>query len=794
MSPLVLLLSDVMRRLLGLPASAARQVDRAELHFAGGWPIPAALLLLAGGLLWFGWLYWRDGRRPSWWVKTPLLLLRLLALAALAAVLVQPSLRLRHSEQVRSIVILLADRSLSMGFRDSRLPEALAARLRDLAGGDPRALTRAELAERALANPRYPLIQELAKRCAVRVYRFATTAEPDPVPSDRESLARHRLSLEPDPRGGHSTQIGTALRRALDDCAGQRVAGILLVTDGGSNLGDDPVALAEQARRAGIRVSAAAFGDPTPTRDLAVTEVLADAVVRKDSVVQVYAGVSHRGYAGRSVAVTLRRGGAVLSTQTVRLGTAPKATVTFTYTPRQEGQFAHSVTVQALPGESEARNNRRSFLQRVVGKKLRILYVEGEPRWEYRYLKNAILRDRQIRFSCLLASSRARTGGEGNVPIHRFPSDEKSLFEYDILILGDVPRSYFSDAQVRAIRRFVEDRGGSLVLIAGEKHMPYAYRGSSLEAVLPVVLAPAPEHVRTDEGFRWEPTEAGRLDPLLRLADSQSQNARIWRELPVMYWQMGVERAKPGATVLAVNPRRSNAYGKRVVAAVQSFGAGRCYVSLVDSTWLWRWRVGDKHFYRYWGQVIRTLAPQEPPGGNRFVQVNADRSEYLLGDRVGLHARVLDAFYRPLRAKELAATLRSDTGHSVPLRLAAVPGSPGLFSAELVAERVGRFTVSVASPENPGARASASFLVQSVALESQQPEMNEALLRRIVKAGGGSLYAPDELRRWAESLRAEDLVVRSETEITLWDSPLLLVLFALPLALEWIIRKRTGLL
>jgi hypothetical protein len=278
------------------------------------------------------------------------------------------------------------------------------------------------------------------------------------------------------------------------------------------------------------------------------------------------------------------------------------------------------------------------------------------------------------------------------------------------------------------------------------------------------------------------------------LGESTADNARIWRELPGMNWHAGVERAKPGATVLAVNPQISNANGKRIVVAIQTFGAGRCLFSTVDSTWRWRWRVGDRYFYRYWGHIVRTLTPQETPGGNRFAQINSDRGEYQLGERISFHARLLDAFYHPVKAKQVTASMHGETGAPTSVTLTAIPGTPGLYAGEQLAERLGKFEVSVESPAGPGAKATASLLVQTTDLEKQQPELNEPLLKKIAATTGGAYYHPEEIRRWLDSLKANDLTVRSETEIELWDAPIFLLAFIVPLCLEWLIRKRTGLL
>jgi hypothetical protein len=261
-----------------------------------------------------------------------------------------------------------------------------------------------------------------------------------------------------------------------------------------------------------------------------------------------------------------------------------------------------------------------------------------------------------------------------------------------------------------------------------------------------------------------------------------------------MNWHAGVERAKPGTTVLAVNPLRTNAYGKRILVAIQSFGAGKCFFTTVDSTWKWRWKVGDRYFYRYWGHVVRTLTPQETPGGNRFAQINSDRGEYQLGERVSFHARLLDPFYHPIKAKQVIASLKGETGAAVPVTLTAIPGTPGLYAGEILAERLGKFEVTVESPAGPGFKATATFLVQTSDLERQQPELNEALLKKIAVITGGQYYAPENIRKWLDTLKANDLTVRSESEIELWDAPIFLIAFIVPLTLEWLIRKRTGLL
>lgn len=796
------------QRLLGLKPDPTKKIEQTHLTFAAGWPVWGVLLLLALAALWFTFQYWRDGTRPTWWLKGPMMVLRVLALLSLMLMLAQPVLRLSQVDKVRPNVVVLVDNSQSMGFTDPKLPAGRAQQEAAATGTAANAvggLTRLERANRLLN--RANLLTELAKRYTVHLYNFASTPHTVSLPSDAQKRAAYQFALTPDTLAGDSTQMGVALRRPLEDLAGQPVAGALIVSDGGSNLGEDPLAVAETARQARMPVSTLGLGDPTKTKDISLFSVLADDVVRSNNAVTVYASLSQRGYAGRTIAVTLQRGKEVIGRETVRFGPDDqKQEVRFNYVPTQAGRFYYTVSAAIQPGEITTANNKRSFVQTVISKKLKVLYVEGEPRYEYRYLRSAILRDTSLEFGVLLLSnSEPNESVAGNLSVREFPKDEKTLFEYDIIVLGDVPRSYFSEAQLEALRRFVEDRGASLLVIAGEQHMPHEYAGTPLEAVLPVVINPSPDPILTEEPFQWHLTPEGRRSPITQLEDSSTDSDRVWANLPGMFWAAGVPRAKPGATILATHPTRRNADGPFVLVATQPFGAGKCFISLVDSTYLWRRRVGDRYFYRYWGQVFRTLTPKELPGNSRFVQLNADRSNYRLGEKVALSARLLNAYYRPIKANGATAIVKSETGQTQAVSLQATPGSPGLFTAQFQPDRVGRYEVSLTSPANPQAKASAAFVMESLALERQKPELDETLLKKVASAGGGKYYQPEEVGQWVKSLSNNPLTVRTEQEIELWDVPLsnapilrnipmLLFFFIAFLSTEWLIRKRKGLL
>jgi hypothetical protein len=217
------------------------------------------------------------------------------------------------------------------------------------------------------------------------------------------------------------------------------------------------------------------------------------------------------------------------------------------------------------------------------------------------------------------------------------------------------------------------------------------------------------------------------------------------------------------------------------------------FLSLTDSTWRWRYRLGDTYFYRYWGQVLRTMTPHELPGENRLVRVTVDREKYNAGERVVLRARALTPTFHPLRATALSATLTRDDGTRTEVRLGPLPGRPGVYTAEWTPSRPGRYRVSLRGPSG-GPAAEAEFAVEDASPERRDPEMNRDLLQRVARAGGGAYLELADLNRLPERIpdRSERRVTRAERP--LWDAPLPLALFSLLLVGEWLLRKRSGLL
>lgn len=797
------------------------------LIWLGRWTAAAAVFLVLVAV-WTFYCYVREGR-PSMVARAAFTLLRVAAAAALLALLFEPTLRTERVERSRSIVAVLVDCSDSMALRDRWTDPGQRRAIARWAGvSDPAAFARLEWVRRALgvghsgvqgAPPRRggPRRSGAERKAAEHMSaagwlrRLGQTHEVRFYAFGGDRRATNLAGLRATPRvAGDATRLGDAVATTLDEYTGQPLAGIVLLSDGGSNMGQDPVTAGARAAERRVPIFTVGIGDPVPPRDLSVASLLVDDVVRKGDEVTVDVGLKQSGLAGRTTRVILRQDGRELGAQTVQLASAGRQELEFRYRPDQAGAHVLEVSALPLPDEVSRVNNARGARVRVVEKRLKVLYLEGSPRWEYRYLKNAILRDPGIRFACLLMDSEPSGGGEGNVKIVGFPSGRKQLFDYDIVILGDVARSNFSDAQLHLLRAFVEERGGSLVVIAGEAHMPWEYRGSPLEALLPAIVPAGRQDHSVEEPFVLKLTEAGRRQPMLQLEPDPAANARRWESLPGSYWCGTVGHVKPGATVLletgdgsrvtndggTLTARHSSSVIREAsfpLVLIQPVGEGMTLLSLLDSTWRWRFRLGDTYFYRYWGQVLRTMTPHELPGDNRLVKLTVDRESYRPGERVVLRARVLTPTFHPVRVTALTAGVTRDDGTRTAVRLSSLAGSPGVYTGEWTPPRSGKYRIALQAPTG-GAPAEATFAVEGTSLEQQDPEMNRDLLQRVARASGGAYLELGELDRLPRRIpdRSERHVTR--TERPLWDAPLPLAVFSVLLVGEWVLRKRSGLL
>jgi hypothetical protein len=714
-------------------------------------------------------------------------------------------------ELVPSRLLVLVDTSESMALEDPYTDPSHARTTAEQLGlttadGQPdvdalRKTSRFDLAGRTLEK----LLPQLAEGREVAAYSFSGTVESVPT----AELAKLRPA-------GASTGIGDALYNTLAAHRGQPLAGVLLVTDGQSNSGDDPLAAAQNAGRDGVPIVALAAGTQQGPRNVRLVDIEASPAVFVRDAAELAAIVESRGLAGANAVVRLEQrapDGAWNETdrRDVTLGEdSVLQRVTFQFTPEQVGQLDYRVRVTDAGPELTDSDNLATQSIKVIRQKIRVLLVAGDPAPEVQFLRNALLRDKGLEFASWLQS--AGTGYEhpGSKPVQRLPSTQEELDYYDVLLLFDPDAARLPPNWPEMMTRFVGNAGGGLIYVAGELHAAELFAGaaeggsadSSWLKLLPVVRDPglyqsqAEVQLSSREAWTLELTSAGSEDPIFQFSPDPAKNREILASLPGMYWHFPVTRAKPAATVLAQHgdPRMRNNFGRHVLLATHFYGPGRTVFVGFDSTYRWRY-LDEAYFDGFWARLIDRVGRNKVLGGRFPFTLAADKASYRAGDTVSLRAEYVNSGDVPPGLTALAGEL--EVGDKPPIALPLEPAGdePGVFKASLTASEPGLHTLRVAAgtevdPEGGPRAATLEFRVEPPRRELDRPTLNRALLDGMARASGGKVFTLAEANDLPTEFRIKHVERVLEYRQELWDAPILFGSVMLLLTLEWLLRKR----
>jgi len=770
------------------------------LDIPEAWIVVLVVLPLCALVAWLA--YRSEDLAPG--PRAMLVVLRFLALVLLAAVLARPVFVERREEVRPAEVVVLFDDSASMSRKDAyAADEGTREALNDLTGRQPADVQRVEIARKAYADVLAPL---LAKGGYVpRVLRFAESVEPLPT---LENLAAR----------GRATHLGDALQSALAMHRGRHVTDVVILSDGRSTGGISPLEAARSAAAAGIPVHTVVVGDARPEKNLIVELAEAPTSVLEGDEIAIAVRVVGRGLeTGAKVRVILEelaRGDG---------GGAPRPLVEEDVSADDSGARVVLVAPpEALePGGTERRfrvrvpprndeslrdDNQIEVSVHVAPEKVRVLYVEGYPRWEYRYLKNLLLRaDENLEVQCYLLSAtpdflQEATRSLG--PLQEVPTSRKDLLErYDVVILGDVNPYEISPDPARceeflaSLREFVE-RGGGLIVQAGENDAPRAFAGTSLEELLPVVLESSGASnalADTTREFRPRLEDAALPHEIVRLAPDPTVNRALWEDeggLRGFYWFHPIARAKPGAQVLLRHPDAENRHGRIPLLVAGYFPAGRTLYLGVDATWSWRYRFGDRYHERFWRNAIRWVALGRLKSGDRRVQLDAEQSSFDLDERIALEARVLDEDFRPSEKPAVEARLQDPDGTVKPFTLVRVTDRPGLYRASFDVERPGVYSAWIESESRRVA--STEFEVVLPSREIADPTPDPESMTALASLTRGRAVHVARIRDLAQEFPGgEEHREPISAELRdAWDRFGTLFLALAILAVEWVLRKR----
>jgi uncharacterized membrane protein len=423
-----------------------------------------------------------------------------------------------------------------------------------------------------------------------------------------------------------------------------------------------------------------------------------------------------------------------------------------------------------------------------------VLVIDSYPRWEYRYLRNALERDPGVEVNTLLYQPDLGKVGAGRGYLSTFPKDEE-LSKYDVVFVGDVgvDPAQLSLEQCESLQKLVRDQAAGLVFMPGCRGYEASLQQTALADLIPVVWDDAqPRGYGTSSPGSFNLTEAGEHSLLTKLEDTDDASMQVWKNLPGFQWYAPALRAKAGTEVLATHSTESNRFGRIPLLVTKTYSSGKILFMGTDGAWRWRKGVEDRYHYRFWGQVVRWMAYQRnmSKGDNMRLFYSPDRPR--AGAVLTLNANVSSQGGEPLRDGTVIAQITSPSGKISSVRLApAGEEAWGLFTGVYTPEEPGDHVVRLNCAE-AGAALDTTISVQGSAREKVGKPAKPEVLREIAELTKGKVMENPDPSAVAAAIAALPQPELQERHIQLWAHPLWSGLLLLLLGLFWAGRKIAG--
>lgn len=711
---------------------------------------------------------------------------RAAAIGVLVLCLFRPMLLLSAAVPQRNYVGILIDDSRSMQIADM----------------DGRA--RGDFVRRWLGSPDSALYRRLAERFQLRFFRFG---------GDVQRIARPDEVTFAAP----ATHLGTAVERVREELGSVPLSGLVVLSDGADNartpIADELLSL----RARSVPVFTVGLGRERYDRDIEIRRVEAPHTALRGSALVVDVVVRQRGFAGATVPLVIEDDGRVVDRQEITLPDGGDAKPVRVHVAAADpGARTLTVRIPVQPGEMVQQNNAQQALVLVRGDREKILYLEGAPRSELRFVREAIAADSNLQLVTMVRTAENKflrldvdsaeelAGG--------FPKTREELFRYRAIVLGDIEASFFTHDQLAMIADFVSVRGGGLLVLGGRRAFAEGgYAGTPLADALPVTVEgdAVPDSLTFLADLKVRVTPAGASSAAIQVAASEAASLARWKELPPVTSVNRISGLKPGAIVLlegtVPDDGRSGAPGDRVrgytqpVLAYQRFGRGLSVALAIQDSWMWQMHadvaVEDPTFETFWRQLLRWVAADAP--GHVVVTAASDR--VAPREPIALRALVADAGYTRLNDARVVAHVVAPSGTARDIAMDWAVDRDGEYRATFTPQEEGRHTVTVQATTVrggdtlPAGRDSAVVRVAPQETEFFDSEMRGALLRRVADETGGKFYTPADIATLPEDLALSKGGVTVVNQMDLWDMPIVFLLLVGLIAGEWAYRKRRGL-
>ncbi len=741
------------------PTTVFRKGDFVLASGLPAWLLPLLIAAAGGGLFWYlrrdpGAL--DEPRQRIVWV------LQWASVALLLLLLWRPAVSIQSLRSQQNVVAIMLDTSRSMALgegEESRIDQARAA----LGAG---------------------VIDQLREKFRVRLYGFSDGIQ------RLESLDSEKL-----PPPGNATRVGDAIAAVLRESAALPLGAVIVVSDGSDNAGSFGRERMAEIRKHNVPIHTVGVGREEIPSDIELSEVNVAPRALPNSQLSAHVALRHAGRDEQKTRVTVRDGSTILASKEVTLRRGETVHSEWVdFNAGEAGIRNLRFSVEPMPGEEITGNNSLTRVVDVPRGRRKILYVEGEPRWEYKFMRRAIHKDAGVRLVTLLRTSPNKFYRQGvGTPEELkdgFPTKVEELFAYDALILGSIEAGFFTVEQQEMIREFVNRRGGTLLMLAGRNGLGDGGWGTSRVAeVLPVRLPgdDGPTFFRIPVSV--ELTPQGRDSLICRLDEARAKNLALWKEMPALADYQRVGELKPAAVGLI----QARVEAKPIPILVQqSYGRGKSIVLATGGTW--RWKMGlphdDERHHMFWRQLFRAMVSNSPG----TVTISSNKTLYADDPRVSLRAEVRTKAYESANNATVTALLTPEFGDPVTIELSPSAEEEGVYETELLAARPGPYRIEVTAHRGDQVLGAEVLHVrrEDGVAEDFHPAQNREILERLSEQTGGRYFTLDEADGLPEEVRFSQAGITARETMDLWDMP---VLFLLLLALrggEWLLRRRWG--
>jgi len=774
-------------------------------------------------------------------------------------VALQPVVAHVTSERLPSRVVIAVDRSQSMEFADpgrGRSEALCLARSLKLQGRDPADTLLLDTwiahhdkmgstVEPPFADKRQrDLYAQMCRAAGVltRTQAARRILEPDGLDL-LDQLGEHQVELvgfdqiaweqarltdlfQTDDERRAGTNLRAPLSRSATDSDKGKLLGIILLSDGRHNADVSPLSSELEP----VPVYSVALGARRAPADLAVVDIKAPSSVFKDADASFEARLRVVDMPAQELTIELRKRGEAtpLETKTIQHdGSVDAYTVSFQQSMKDIGTHDYEITLRGSKETREAsdQNNSLAATVRVTDDKARVLLVDGEARWEYHFIAGALARDETVSLDRVVHQQpRLGTSVEAELektghPRRKLPevkSETDPLLDYDCIILGDVAPEDLPLDERKRLEKYVSERGGTLIVVAGKRFMPAAFARAAAtdDPLLKLLPISAPREIKPAAGFALKFTHDGSATPFLQMDPVPERNTQRWAKMPAHFWGMA-GLLKPGATALVYSDEKTGLTGNpettQALFAQQNYGFGKVLYIGLDSTWRWRYRSGDTYHHRFWGQVTRWAAAEKLlPAGNRYVRFGTREPAYREGQRAEILVR-LSADTPPLakdgkaaaRLIRLAADGKEDKEGAL-VQLKASAAQPRLLQGDVADLPHASYRIKLDIPDlqdklaDTDSGAAATFTVSpSPQRELRDLSANWPLLEELARKSNGQFFTAENVEQVVALLARQITVREQRTEQRIWqDSPpvwWVLAILLLLVTVEWVVRKMVGL-